>query len=148
MSLSKPPVVTQQPFTWEFQTPATLSRTSVTQNAWYTILDTATNVRIHSIDIRQTNDQANAKSIRVKLTVDGNVIQSSLTSIANNTNVLFALNKYGDSLLTVIGALGIEGKIAVFAKSAKVEVQFGDVPGTNQALYGYVVYDKLKSTTL
>jgi len=98
MSLSKPPVVTQKPYWPKVQAPATLDQTTVSQDAWYVLLNTTTNVEISAVKIWQTNAESAAGLLR--------------------------------------------------AQSIKIEIQFGDVPGTGQALYGRCAYRKLEEATV
>jgi len=147
MSLSKPPVVTQKPYWPKVQAPATLDQTTVSQDAWYVLLNTTTNVEISAVKIWQTNAESAAKSLRAKLTIDGQVFQSSLTSCSHNTGYWV---RFDAAQTPVIGTAEVNiSKYGLLrAQSIKIEIQFGDVPGTGQALYGRCAYRKLEEATV
>ena len=146
MSLYRPPITVLGATHYEHQPRAYLNVTP-TQNSWYTVLDTTENVLLIWVRVKQTNDGAAAKSLAVRITVDGRTAQSGLVSCANNTNYFCYITEQ-EAVVVTTDVYNAGRYVAWHAKSAKVEVQFGDVPGTNQSLIAYVGYAKLRATTI
>jgi len=146
MSLYRPPITVLGATQYERQPTASLDQTP-SQDQWYTILDTKTNVSVFGIRIWQWNGNSAAKSVRLRLTIDTETILSSLTSIAHNTHYFGVINAGGN---LGIGASELNAAMygPIFAKSFKAEIQFADTPGTGQKLYADIPYAKLKATTL
>jgi len=146
MSLYRPAITVLGAIQYEQQTPAYLSVTP-TENSWYTILDTTGNVLLEWIRVMQTNSASSAKSLRMRVTIDGQETMSSFTSCAHATVYYCYMIAWGPPHLTT-DERNAGRCIPWPAKSVKVEVQFGDTPGANQSLEAYVIYAKLKATTL
>jgi len=146
MSLYRPPITVLGATQYEYQPSATIYL-APSQNGWYTILDTTTNVLLLWIRVLQRNDETAAKSLRMRISIDGRVLTGSLTSCANWTSYYCYIASWGEPVLTT-SEVNVGMYVVERAKSVKVEVQFGDSPGTNQILEGYVQYAKLKATTL
>ena len=147
MTLYRPATVIGQPYQYEYQPVASISIIPPSQSAWYTVLNTTTNVLVLSMRFLQQNDEAAAKSLALRITVDGEVLTSSFTSVPNATVYFGLVNAQGQAVLSAT-AYNANLYVALPAKSAKVEIQFADTPGTNQKLWGYVYYAKLKATTI
>ena len=146
MSLYRPPITVLGATQYEHQPLASLSVTP-TENTWYTILNTTTNVLLEWVRVHQANDQTAAKSLAVRFTIDGQTYVSSYTSCAHDTRYWCMLGANGVVYLKTADVnpafyMGLRGK------SVKVEVQFADTPGTNQVLVGFATYARLKATTL
>ena len=138
--------VTPSRFHWKFKPLATVDAAGV-QNTWYTVLDTVAKARLYSIYTMQVNDEAAAKAIETKLTIDGISLASGGFSHVNNTAKAWRLLNTSDVFANVsAGTVALAGYYtAIHAKSLKVEVRNTDAAGTNQHLYGYVRYAKLEA---
>jgi len=146
MSLYRPPITVLGATQYEHQEVEVVSVTP-TQDTWYTALNTTTNVLLQWIRVYQSNAGGSAKSLRARVTVDGHVFTSSFVSCASATfyYVFCAADgtpQFWGSPVNAAMYLGWP------AKSAKVEVQFADTPGTDQYLSLRVQYAKLKATTI
>jgi len=99
------------------------------------------------IQVHQINDQSAAKSLAVRITIDGQVLQSGSVSCAHNTGYRIYIHPTG-ILAFSTGDVNPGIYIPWPGRSVKVEVQFADVPGTNQVLNAWIQYATLKATTL
>lgn len=146
MSLQKPPVVTQKPFTWQFES-GSINESPPTENAWYNLISTTSNVMLIEAKLKQNNNEGAAKSLRAKLTIDGTTIQSSLTSC--NANTMYYLTIAANGYLSIgTGASNFARYTPLWGKSVLLEIQFGDSPETNQTLQAWVIYQTLQETTV
>lgn len=119
------------------------------QNTWYEFFD-AEDVRLLWCAVKQNNDESAAKDLEVRWTIDGNVYFVSWAADHNTLYYIYrnylhsAGGTSGLAADTTIrnGAYYVDKRGLVF----KAEVRLTGVPGTNQALYGWVVRETLEVT--
>lgn len=118
-------------------------------NQWYTIADEE-DVRAIYCKVLQSNDEAAAKDIEFRWTLDGTVYFTSFS--LPNTTWYSIMRDYTPSLG---GISGIIWAAAAFnaalyadkrAQSFKVEFRITSALGTNQRLLGYFIYETLEQT--
>ena len=119
------------------------------QNTWYPVMDRE-DVRLLACTIYQKNDEAVAKLVEVRWTVDGTVYFTSF-ALLDDTNY-WVWRSHGPS---AGGTAGITTGVAQYAaayyvdkrgQSFKVEIRMTAVPGTNQILRGRCVPETLEAT--
>ncbi len=111
------------------------------QNTWYTVLN-AKNVRIKSIQLKQSNDEAAAKTLAIRGAVDGNAIAASSSAPANNVWLNQGLSGVVDSFPASVREAAYY--VSLDAKSATVEIEITSALGTNQLLFASVQYEQLE----
>ena len=119
------------------------------QNTWYEVFH-AQDVRLLWCWIRQKNDEAAAKDVEVRWTIDGNVYFASV-SLADDTDSYvyrsWTPSAAGTSGLVVDTA---NRNAAWFVdkrgQDFKVEIRMTSLPGTNQRLRCYCVRETLEVT--
>lgn len=126
-----------------------VSETPPVQNTWYEVFH-AEDVRLLWCDIIQTNDEAAAKDLEVRWTIDGNVYFDDV-SLANGTyGYVFrgvTPSTGGTKGLTIgVGIFNAAYYIDKRGLDFKVEVRITSVPGTNQLLQGRCVRETLEIT--
>ena len=131
-------------FHWKFKPLATVDAAGV-QNTWYTVLDTTSKARIYSIGSLQTNNEADAKSLTIRTTVDGVAQTSGNYSRASGSVTYWYLDPNMDRTLPSTPFFNAGYYVALHGKSVKVEVRSITAAGTNQHLYGYVRYAQLEA---
>lgn len=127
----------------KYQAIADLDQDPPVQNTWYTVLDETGGLRIKVMPVRQTNNEAAAKSIDVRMTIDGVSIDATVTSQGNGTWYYWSL---GPGTERVIGAAAItmfHSILAIHCHDALIEIRMTSAPGTNQKLDGRVHYETL-----
>lgn len=119
------------------------------QNTWYEVFH-AEDVRLLFNTMYQTNDEAAAKDIEVRWTIDGNVYFVT-TNLANGT-LNYIHRRYPPS---AGGTSGLGVTAAIFNAAYyidkrgldfKVEVRMTSVPGTNQTMRCSCVRETLEVT--
>jgi hypothetical protein len=118
-------------------------------NQWYTVFD-AYDVRLLWCYIYQSNDEAAAKDIEVKWTIDGNVYFKT-TALPNATNYYI----YRNWSPSAVGTAGLSGDVNLYnatrfvdkrGQHFKVEVRITSALGTNQVLTCLCVRETLEPT--
>lgn len=119
------------------------------QNTWYEVFD-ADDVRLLLNSIYQVNDEAAAKDVEIKWTIDGNVYFVANT-LASGTFV-YVYKDHGPSIGGTAG-LAVSAVIVNACYNVdkrglrfKVEVRMTSVPGTNQVLISRAVRETLEVT--
>lgn len=135
-------------YMFQTQALATLDQDPPVQNTWYTCLDTTEDVRLIQVQTRQTNDEAVAKTIQIRITIDGNTITSNAESQNNNTIYWWILDSYDTFRITdITSARSIATNYTTMrGQSVKVECRTTAAPGTNQTLDCRVWYETLEVT--
>jgi len=119
------------------------------QNTWYTVID-RDDVRLLWCTISQINDEAAAKDVEVRWTIDGTVYFEAV-SLPNITTTFvyrsFQRSNAGvQGLLTTIEPVNAAYYVDKRGHDFKVEVRMTSVPGTNQVLFGIAVPETLEVT--
>lgn len=110
-------------------------------NTWYTVLVTVRNVLVYAFAARQINDEAGAKSLEARLTIDG----VTITGLVSFTDSVFAFWRHSieEEDLEVSTTAFPLGKAGVlYARSFKAELRQTTAVGTNQKLDGRIMYAK------
>lgn len=119
------------------------------QNVWYELFH-AEDVRLIFNTIYQSNDEAAAKDVNVRWTIDGNVYFIT-TNLANATT-LYMLRTFLPSLGGTSGLTFSAARINAVdfvdkrGLDFKVEVRITSLLGTNQRLLSYAVRETLEVT--
>lgn len=119
------------------------------QNTWYEVFD-AEDVRLLLVNIRQDNDETDAKTVEMRWTIDGNVYLG--TRPLPDTTREYAYRSYQPSTLGTLGitisgtALNAMRNLDKRGHAFKVEVRITDVPGTNQRLRCWAIRETLEET--
>lgn len=131
---------------FERQAPATLNQATPVQNTYYTILDTTKNARIYQIAI---NIEDVGETLQVKVTIDGQTIESDAVSVAHST--IIYVHSYPDAInrtekMTLKSAIGdfTARPFEFEGKSVKIEVKKTTANGAGN-LTGIVSYGVLKN---
>ena len=128
----------QVPYHWKFMPLAAVDEAGV-QNTWYTVLDTTTNVRLYSFVGNQVNNEAAAKDIAIRVTIDGLTLSYAVSSSSGGLRYFIMQPTteayYHGNVYTLVGTY-----VALHGRSVKVEIRSTSAAGTNQHLYGYVRY--------
>ena len=132
-------------YCWEIQPKEGCYEAPPVQNQWYDVLPQCEDVRIIYIAIRQVNDEAAAKDIEFRSTVDG-IVGTASISLANNT----WWYGYWDTLADRFGFGGTLQNTAVncclICQDALLEIRITSPLGTNQLLQCVVKYELLLPT--
>lgn len=119
------------------------------QNTWYEVFD-AEDVRLIWCQVNQTNDEAAAKDVEIKWTIDG-VVYFTSWSLANGTWT--AIYRYWQASLG--GTAGLNRSTTIYnpgyridvrGKAFKIEIRMTSIPGTNQVLNCWCVKETLEQT--
>lgn len=121
--------------TYQYQPMITFNQVTPTQDAWYTVLDTTTNVIIHGVVvlIGTTNE-----TVQLRLTIDGQELAPSVAAVAGT---YYSLYVDGRNAPLVIAAFGAVQTLGISGRSVKVEVRKTTANGTG-TLSARVVYGK------
>ena len=126
-----------------------VNETPPVQNTWYEVFD-AEDVRHLWCACYQKNDEAAAKDIEIRWTIDGNVYFSTVALVDDSENHVFRNRDPSTG-----GTAGLSFNAAKFAaayyvdkrgQSYKVEIRMTAVPGTNQILRCRCVRETLEET--
>lgn len=135
------------PFMYRKQAIATVDEDPPTVNTWYTILDLddSYNSRILFIAIRRLDDDANAKAVNVRVTIDG-VVVTRPGSLAQNDSTwhYWYMRAEGDELTGGTGVLNAAYYTDLRGRRVTVEVRQTAAPGANAELDGRVQYETLE----
>lgn len=119
-----------------------VDETPPVQNTWYEVFD-AEDVRLLYNSIMQSNDEAAAKTLEVRWTIDGNVYFVSQVAVSGTYYYIF--RHIVPSGAGTAGLLSnVADRMGAFytdkrGKEFKVEVRIISVVGTNQRLLSYGV---------
>lgn len=130
--------------TFQHQPITAFNKTSgVAQNVFETLLDTTLNCKIFFIQLYQKNDEAAAKTLKLKTTIDGTVITTGDRSCNNNTQYLWHKDYNQDTWYnaTTTGIAPLYYN-PLEARSVKIEACVSATPGTNQELHARIVFAK------
>lgn len=134
-----------------------------TQDQWYTIADLSGGLKIKVVNAKQQNDEAAAKDLDVRLTIDGEVFEYEGDGNGSGEEHFFFLNwggvpsrqlsyvltrpcYFNDSQITVDAATGYLSRVHVPLECTrfKMELRLGSAPGTNQTMRGVILHEKLE----
>jgi len=132
-----------------------LRQTPPVTNTWYAILDTDLlgyqRVAIHTVSVEQKNDEAAAKNVQVRLTIN-DVIQNTVLDRSQNSNVTYWPYLFADihNLALYNQAASVSGLFycqygSVGGRKVKLEMRLTSAAGTNQYLWGLVGFSRLVS---
>ena len=133
---------------YKYQPVAQLNQDPPVQNTWYTALDANGGLRIRILGVRQINDEAAAKNIEFRMTIDGVSIDASVRLQTSPTWYYWTL---GPGVERVSGGTFIvmaQLYEAIECLDALIEIRMTSAPGTNQFLDGrihYESYDRVQS---
>ncbi len=126
-----------------------VNETPPDQDFWYLVFD-AEDVRLLWCRLFQVNDEAAAKNIELRWTIDGNVY---LRNIALDSNIdYYGFRNYYPStggtagLQITVDMVNAAQYVDKRGHSFKVEIQMTGVPGTNQNLQCQCVRETLEVT--
>lgn len=115
-------------------------------NEWYTVVDVAYPVRILWHTLRQEHDEAGAKTVAARWTLDGNVYYVSWDALDDTIYWI-----YRNYLHSLGGSQGLTYTTDEFngakytckrAHACKIEVSLRTFPGTNQELESWVTLER------
>lgn len=141
--------INDHPWMFKYQAIAELDQDPPVADTYYTILDTTEKVRLLSIICRQINDEAGAKNLQLKVTIDGVTIEGTAAAFADNTwYAWFPTQTSEDWDKITYSGTGMEdhAELKLEAHSIKIEVRQTTAVGTNQKLDGRVRYEVLTQT--
>ena len=119
------------------------------QNTWYEVFD-AEDVRLIWCTMRQTNDEAAAKDVELRWTIDGNVY--FLVESLADSEVRWCYRSVAESsggtggLISQIDKVNAAYNVDKRGQSFKVEIRLTGAPGTNQTLRCRCVRETLEAT--
>lgn len=147
----------QTKFAWNSQNPIADDQNPPVTDTWYTLLDVKGGVRIHEIQVYQSNTETNSKEIQFRITMDGRTPFTGSKDMDHNTNywVNIERNEEGISAIAEIkrGAGNTkQAQTAADAASDKysdafecetlvLEYRNHDAAGTAQRLKAWIPYD-------
>lgn len=111
----------------------TLPASPPVQNQWYTLLDQGNGVRVYNIHLIQNNDEAAAKDIEARITIDGETSSGSQSCPAASYHAV----DLRTNSVTIQNTTLWEAGFYIFLEghAIKVELRMTSVPGTNQLLF-------------
>ena len=126
---------------YKFHPIAKLNQDPPVQNTWYTVFDGTGGIRIRQVTARQINDEAAAKDIEFRMTIDGVSVDATVTAQLEGSWYFWTI---GPGVERVIGGTTIrmihEYEV-VECLDALIEMRMTSAPGTNQKLDGRVHYE-------
>ena len=132
-------------FFQQFQPRVSYSKTGPIKDTYYTVLDTVPDAEIYSINTWQYNDSTVAKTLKLKVTVDGEELTGSKLQ-TDSTNYFWWKG------FTAAGLVAGETEVlfATYApfksSSVKVELEITSDPDAYQIIQCKVMYSKLVAT--
>lgn len=135
-----------QKFFYSHNPMALLSQTP-TINTWYAILAATDDVKLDEIAITQSNDEAAAKNLQLRIVVDGETIALSDTSVPNAATrfVSLTVSPTDHTLALVTGQGSIIG-FPLYGLSLAIDMRITSATGTNQLIKGGAHYQTLEVT--
>ena len=126
----------------EFQAISRLDQDPPVQNTWYTVFDGTGGLRLRFLSSRQRNDEAAAKDVEFRMTIDG----VSVDSIANSHDnlVWYYWNLEPGIERVTTGVFMFHHYVAVECHDALIEMRMTSAPGTDQRLDGRLHYETLE----
>jgi len=122
-----------------------VNETPPTSGVYYTLLDTTIDARVLLVAIRHKSDEAGAKDITIKFTIDGQTIEQALTGIADDTWKYIYKAVASDTFWDSATYYNLGGRCAYEAHSIKIEVKLTTAVGTNQELEAVCHYSTRES---
>ena len=118
------------------KTDAKLSQAAA-QNTWYTVLDTARNVRVIGI---LANMATTGEDISIRITIDGVVIEGSVSAVAGTTYFADAVQSFGGggTILALSGSPILKAFL-LEGRSVKIEIRKTTAAGAG-TLHCFVTY--------
>ena len=128
----------------QFQLISDLDQDPPVQNTWYTVFEGTGGLRIKMVAARQTNDEAAAKNIDFRMTIDGVPLDATVTAQTSaswyNWYIRHGSDRVvGDNTFVYL----FHNFVAVECHDALIEMRTTTAPGTNQKLDGRVHYETL-----
>lgn len=127
--------------TFERQPIAALNQDPPVEDTYYTILDTTANAKIYCIATKQKNDEASVENLQLKITIDGETIETTTRGHASNTWNFWYFELHDDELtVTTSETSAMVSTMPFEGRSVKIEVRQTTDVGTNAELDGRVHY--------
>ena len=140
------PVYGRQKFYWYKEPIAELNSDPPTEDVFETMLDTTRLTKVLFISVLRLDDDADAKNINVKTTIDGVVRTGTGWGQNNNTWNYWYLSPTVDEMYPSTSILNSASYKAIKGTSVKIEVETTEVPGANAELDGRVQYATWRPT--
>ena len=126
----------------KFQLIADLDQDPPVQNTWYTMFDGTGGIRIRMMTVKQINDEAAAKTIELRMTIDGTALVETPQVQSNDSWYYWTVRAWTDRVYGDDTAPWLAQYYkAVECHDVLIEVRMTSAPGTNQKLDGRVHYE-------
>jgi len=132
-------------YAWKKQPIKQLVKSNPTQNIWYAVLSATNDVMILAVSIKQVNDEAAAKTLGIRVIIDGITLSAS-GSLANNQWNYVYLDFRSDTIAWSTSLLNFGMYSAVCGQNVAIDLRIESAPGTNQLLYGNAQIETLEET--
>lgn len=136
----------QKQFYWQHETAVEFDQAPPVQNTWYTVLDTTADVRLIFTSISQSNDEVAGKNLQMRWTIDGLTCELAATAVASGTLYYVRKDQYTQALKAQTTIINSGQYVDIRALSIKIEARTTSVPGTNQRLRAWIVYETHQET--
>ena len=142
-------IAEQVKYHYEDQPPSVVNEAPPVQNTWYPGTDDE-DVRHIWCVVYQKNDEAAAKDVEIRWTIDGNVYLKAF-SLTDGTNTWIFKNREPSAagttgLATLNTSINAGGYADKRGQAYKTEIRMTGAPGTNQTLSMWDVYETLEET--